>query len=173
MISHKPSHFSIYEYASTFWKEFGGKKKLNAQIKARRTIRKAVTEKNTGTQTRRGTTTYFATQKHNILQETLKNKLVAKYGQENVFMETNFVDIKVIQPDVIYFYEVKSSAYASDCIREALGQILLYAHRDDDSRPKQLIVAGQYKPNDDEVVFINYVKKNLNLNFSYENIDLD
>jgi hypothetical protein len=45
--------------------------------------------------------------------------------------------------------------------------------RDDDSRPKQLIVAGQYKPNDDEVEFINYVKKNLNLNFSYENIDFD
>jgi hypothetical protein len=43
----------------------------------------------------------------------------------------------------------------------------------DDSRPKQLIVAGQYKPNDDEVEFINYVKKNLNLNFSYENIDFN
>jgi hypothetical protein len=87
-------------------------------------------------------------------------------------MEENFVDIKVIQPDKIYLYEVKSSAYASDCIREALGQILSCVHRDSDERPKQLIVAGQYKPNDDEVKFIDFVKKNLNLNFSYESVDL-
>jgi len=98
--------------------------------------------------------------------------LIAKYGKENVSMEENFVDIKVVQPNKIYLYEVKSSAYASDYIREALGQILSYAHRDSDKRPKQLIVAGQYKPNDDEVEFINFVRKNLKLNFSYESVDL-
>jgi len=175
MMANKPAHLSIHEYSELLYDEFGrdGEKKAKARETGRRASRRAATGKNTGTQTRRGTTTYVATQKHNILQETLKNKLVAQYGEENVFMEKNFVDIKVVQPDKIYFYEVKSSAYASDCIREALGQILSYAHRDDDSRPKQLIVAGQYKPNDDEVEFINYVKKNLNLDFSYENIDFD
>lgn len=173
MISHRPSHLSIYEYASTFWKEFGGKKKTNTQITARRTTRGEVTGKNTGTQTRRGAASYIATQKHNILQEALKKRLVAEYGAENVFMEKDFVDIKLIQPDKIRLYEIKSSAYASDCVREALGQILSYAHRDDDGRQKQLVVVGQYKPNDDEVDFINFVKKNLNLNFSYENIDIE
>ncbi len=172
MISHKPSHLSIYEYASTFWKEFGGKKKPNAQIKARRTIRKAVTEKNTDTQTRRGASSYIAKQKHNILQEALKNKLVEKFGKQNVLMEENSVDIKVFQPDKIYFYEIKSSAYASDCIREALGQILLYAHSDNDERPKQLIIAGQNKPNESDMLFINFVKQIIDFNFSYENIDL-
>jgi len=171
MISHKPHHLSVYEYSSELCGKFGGKKNANPQIKARRTTREAVTGKNTGTQTRRGAATYVATQKHNILQEALKNKLVVKYGEENVFMEENFVDVKVVQPDKIYLYEVKSSAYASDCIREALGQILSYAHSDNDKRPKQLIIAGQYRPNDDEVEFINFVKRNLKLDFSYENIN--
>jgi hypothetical protein len=172
MISHKPHHLSVYEYSSKLCGEFGGKKKQNTQIKMRRTIREAATGKNTETQTRRGAATYVATQKHNILQEALKNKLIEKYGKENVLMEENNVDLKVLQPEKIYFYEVKSSAYASDCIRDALGQILSYAHIDSDSRPKQLIVAGQYKPNADDVEFINFVKKNLNLNFNYESVDL-
>ncbi|MGH7992793.1 MAG: hypothetical protein ACREDQ_04705, partial [Limisphaerales bacterium] len=73
----------------------------------------------------------------------------------------------------IYIYEVKSSAYASDCIIEALGQILLYTHRDDDRRPKKLIVVGQHKPTDAEAGFVNYVKEKLNLDFSYENIDVE
>ncbi|MGI8967462.1 MAG: hypothetical protein ACR2H1_15445 [Limisphaerales bacterium] len=136
MISHKPPHLSVYEYSSELCREFGGKKKTNPRIKARRTTREAATWKNTGTQTRRGAATYIATQNHNILQEALKNKLITKYGEENVFMEQNFVDIKVVQPDRIYFYEVKSSSYASGCIIEALGQILSYAHIDDDIRPK-------------------------------------
>ena len=173
LISLKPSYLSLYEFASTFWKEFGGKKKTNTQISVRRTARKAVAGKNTGMQTRRGTATYIATQKHNLLQEALRNRLIAEYGEGNVFMEENFVDLKVIQPDEIRLYEVKSSAYASDCVKEALGQILSYAHRDNDSREKQLIVVGQYEPNDDEIEFINYVRKNLNLDFSYENIDLE
>jgi hypothetical protein len=136
MISHKPHHLSVYEYSSKLCGEFGGKKKPNAQIKLRRTTREAATGKNTETQTRRGAATYVATQKHNILQEALKHKLIEKYGKENVLMEENNVDLKVLQPEKIYFYEVKSSAYASDCIREALGQILSYAHVDSDSRPK-------------------------------------
>lgn len=175
MIANKPAHLSIYNYSEELYFKFGKDNKKEIKISEGRRItgRKATKEKNTGIQTRRGTTTYVATQKHNILQEALKKKLVAEYGEENILMEKNFVDIKVIQSDKIYFYEVKSSAYASDCIREALGQILSYAHRDDDKRPKQIIIAGQYKPNDDEVNFIEYVRKNLNLNFRYENIDLD
>jgi hypothetical protein len=171
MISNKPAHLSIYEYAAELWNKFGKKKKIKLQT--RRTTRRASTGKNTGAQIRRGTTSYIVTQKHNILQEALKQKLIVEYGQENVFMEENFVDIKVVLPDKICFYEVKSSAYASDCIKEALGQILSYSYVDKDKKSKQLIVAGQYKPNDDEKNFIKYVKENLKLNFDYENIDLD
>ena len=174
MIANKPAHLSIYEYSEELYDKFGRdeKEKTSGRKGSRRTTRKAATGRNTGTQTRRGAATYIATQKHNILQEALKKKLIAKYGEENVILEKNYVDIKVIQPDKIYLYEVKSSAFASDCVREALGQILSYSHRDEDKRPKEIIVAGQYKPNEAEVEFIKYVKKNIKLNFEYENIDL-
>lgn len=173
-MENKPAHLSIYEYSEELFNKFGDKKKnAEDQKETRRTVRRATGHKNTQTQIRRGTATHVAVQKHNLLQEKLKNKLIAEYGKENVFLEKNFVDIKVIQSDKIYLYEIKSSAYASDCIKEALGQILSYAHRDSDKKPKQLIIAGQYPPNGDEIEFINYVKENLNLNFSYQHIDLE
>ncbi|HXR46134.1 MAG TPA: hypothetical protein VN784_01730 [Candidatus Limnocylindrales bacterium] len=175
MIAHKPAHLSIYEYSEELYNRFGGdkQKKIETMGRARKTTRRATSEKNTTTQTRRGALSYIAVQKHNMLQEALKNKLIEKYGKANVFMEHDFVDIKVIQPDKVYFYEVKSSAYAGECVKEALGQILSYTHRDSDKRPKHLIVAGQYEPNADEAEYINYVKRNLNLIFDYEKIDFE
>lgn len=174
MIAHKPAHLSIYEYSKKLYDKFGREEvEKKARKSSRKTKRKATTTKNTGSQTRRGASSYIATQRHNILQEALKNKLILKYGASNVLMEENFVDIKVVQPGKIYLYEVKSSAYASDCVREALGQILSYSHCDKDGRPKHLIVAGQYKPNEDEIEFIKYVKKNIKLDFEYEQVDID
>jgi hypothetical protein len=140
MIARKPVHITTHQYMLKLCDKFGGgaKEKAESGKRIRRTTRQAAAEKNIGTQTRRGAGTYVATPKHNILQEALKHKLIEKYGKENVLMEENNVDIKVLQPKKIYFYEVKSSAYASDCIREALGQILSYAYIDSDSRPKSL-----------------------------------
>jgi hypothetical protein len=173
MISNKPSQLSIYEYSEQLYEKFGGNKKNSSKRKStKRNTRQGATGRNTGVQTRRGTSSYFASQKHNLLQETLFKKLVKIYGNKNVILEENYVDIKVTLKDKILLYEVKSSAYASDCIREALGQIISYSQREKDIRQKHLIVAGQYKPNEDENEFIDYVKKNLKISFTYENIDL-
>lgn len=78
----------------------------------------------------------------------------------------------MVQPEVIVFYEVKSSPYASDCIREALGQILSYTFNDLDNRQKKLVVVGQ-SPNKNEVEFIKFIKKTLNIEFEYEIIDIE
>jgi hypothetical protein len=173
MISNKPSHLSIYEYSEQLYDQFGRNKKTSSKRKStKRTSRQGASGRNTGAQTRRGTTSYVANQKHNLLQETLFKKLVKFYGVKNVVLEENYVDIKVILKDKILLYEVKSSAYASDCIREALGQIISYSHREKDKREKHLIVAGQYQPNEDEIEFIDYVKRSLKISFTYENIDL-
>jgi hypothetical protein len=170
MISDKPAHLSVFQYAAKFWRKFGDEKEAVSENEAKRGKRRAVAQKNTKTQTRGGALPYIATQKHNLLQEALKRKLVGQYGEKNVLMEEDNVDIKVIQRDKIYFYEVKSAGWAGDCVKEALGQILLYTHRDNDGRPKHLIVAGQYEPNADELKYINYLKQNLALNFDYEKI---
>jgi hypothetical protein len=167
MISRKPAHISVYDYMMELWNKFGGKKK---KLNTKKTSRRAVTKRNISPQMRHGASNYVATQKHNILQLVLWKKLIAKYGKRNVTMEENYVDIKVTQPLEIRLYEVKSSSHATDCMKEALGQILAYTHGYKDPRPKKLIVAGQYEPNANDLDFINYVKKTLNLSIEYESI---
>lgn len=134
--------------------------------------RNAVTAKNTAPQTRSGTSLYIAQQFHNVLQENMKKILENKYGEKNVIMEKDYVDLKVMLPNEIILYEVKSSLYAGECIREALGQIMSYAYADKDIRQKRLVIAGRNEPNQDEENFIKYIKKNLKLDFSYEVINI-
>lgn len=67
-------------------------------------------------------------------------------------------------------YEVKSASYASDCIEEALGQILGYVFNDEDPRRKRIVVVGQYPPNTDDQRFIEYVKSMVRIKFSYEHM---
>jgi hypothetical protein len=54
-----------------------------------------------------------------------------------------------------------------ECIKEALGQILLYSLNDQDERPKKHIVVGQYPATENDTIYINFLKKNLKLEFEY------
>lgn len=175
MIENKPAHLSIYEYTVWLYDKFGGTENGRGKKKKfgiRRTKRRAATGKNTGTQIRSGTESHIAKQIHNELQLALEKKLIAKYGKKCVLLEEDFIDIKVVLPHKVYYYEVKSAAYAGDCVKQALGQILSYSHLEENHIPQELIVAGQNPPNKDEKRFIKYVQKNLKLNFSYEQIKL-
>lgn len=172
MIANKPAHLSIYEYSEQLYDMFGRKEKVKSRDRKKRIARRAATGRNTTPQTRSGSSNYIAIQKHNLLQEVLKEKLIRIYGAKNVFLEENYVDITVKLPNLVLLYEIKSSAYASDCIREALGQIIAYSQRDKDRRRKKLFVAGQYQPNEDEVEYLNYIKKHLTLDLEYESIDV-
>jgi hypothetical protein len=183
MMSQKPPNVDVHSYMWYLFEKFGRKRgekkaeeirsgdKLEATVEKAR-MRKAVEIKNTNSQVRTVARSYIVTQRHNKLQEALKNKLVGKYGKEAVRMEENYVDIKVLLPDSIDFYDVKSSPYASDCTREALGQILSYSFTDKDPRRKKIVVVGQYLPNNQEIEFIHWLKSNLNIEFEYENIDI-
>ena len=180
MMSNKPAHLNVYAFMRQLYHQFGSKedKKEIAEtstrkIQQRKTTRKSVSEKKTDTQIRTITRSYVAEQKHNKIQETLKKLLVMQYGEKNVVLEENFVDIKVIQPNYISFYEVKSSPYASECIKEALGQILLYSLNDNDSRPKKHIVVGQYPATDNDNKYIEFLKNNLKVEFDYINVEIE
>jgi hypothetical protein len=83
MIAKKPARLSVYDYMTELYAEFGGGAKDETETgKRRRRIRRAAAEKNIETQTRQGTAAHVVTQKHNKLQEKLRNKLIAKYGEE-------------------------------------------------------------------------------------------
>ena len=180
MMLNKPAHLNVYAFMRQLYNQFGDNEDKNEIVcsitqkkKRKRTKRQATNGRNTATQTRTVTRSYVAEQKHNKIQEALVKLLSEKYGDENVVLEENYVDIKLIQPDYITFYEVKSSPYASECIKEALGQILLYSLNDTDKRPKKHIVVGQYPPTDNDKKYIDFLKQNLKLEFDYLNVELE
>lgn len=177
MILNKPARFSVYEFMRQLYDQFGHKSKesaySNRKIGSRRIKRVASKNRNTKTQIRTVTRSYVAVQRHNKLQEALRELLIAEHGKDSVLLEENYVDLKLIKPNHIIFYEVKSCAYASDCVKEALGQILQYSLNDTDVRPKKHVIVGQYPATKEDEKYIKYVKKNLKVNFEYMNVDLD
>jgi len=179
MMKYKPAYLNVYEFMRQLYDQFGeneDKKEIVGTSKSkrqRRTTRRATSGRNTSTQIRTVTRSYVVEQKHNKIQEALEALLIKEYGKENVILEENFVDIKLIQSEYISFYEVKSSSYASECIKEALGQILLYSLNDNDNRPKKHIVVGQYPATDNDDKYIAFIKKNLKLEFEYLNVEIE
>lgn len=181
MMLNKPLDLDVFSFMQKLFDQFGGKgnNKKEALITIQKTSlkrdkRKPTNERNITPQLRTASgTTYITEQKHNKIQQALVKKLSKEYGKENVIIEENYVDVKLVQPDFIHFYEVKSSSYPFDCIREALGQILLYSLKDEDKRPKKHIVVGQYEATEEDKKYIDFLKQNLKLHFDYLNVDIE
>lgn len=180
MISNKPSSENIYDYMRQLYKNFGSdkeEKNTTSQLeKPKRIKRVGSTEsigKNTQTHTRTINRSYSVEQKHYKIQEALRKQLGDEYGKENVILEENYVDVKLLQPEYLGFYEVKSASYACECIREALGQILFYSYHDQDKRKKKIFVVGQYPANQQDVGYIEYIKEKLNLEFEYLSVEIE
>lgn len=179
LINNKPAGQDIYSYMEGLYKIYGSdkdKERMSSPApgnslapKPPRT-RKPSTTKNTAPQVRSGTGSYIARQKHNELQEALKQKLIEKHGKDAVSMEENWVDVRLVLKNEIVFYEVKSASYASDCIEQALGQVLGYIFNDRDTRKKRIVVVGPYPPNESDKNFIAYIKSLLNIEFDYQSL---
>ena len=181
MISNKPSEKNVYSYMIELSDRFIKNNKENLDIKKSenkkrsvRVTRKASKRRNIQAHHRKTTNrSYIVEQKHNKIQEALKAKLAKEYGEENVLLEENYVDVKLIQPNYIGLYEVKSSSYASECVKEALGQILFYSYHDQDKKMKKIYVVGQYPANNQDCGYIKYVRDKLKLDFEYINIGIE
>lgn len=176
MILHKPVHLNVYQYMWELFEKFGNnkdKKEIESKIKKRRIKRRAATERNTEPQKRTVIRSYIAEQKHNKIQKALVKMLTAKYGSDCIKLEENYVDVKLIEREYITFFEVKSSSFASECVKEALGQLLLYSLNDTDKRLKKHVVVGQYPVNENDLQYIDFLKRNLRLEFDYLNVEID
>lgn len=177
MIANKPSDKNVYAYMMELSNRFikSNEQDLAARKSGRnaKVTRRASKSRNTQAHRRTVNRSYIVEQKHNKIQEALKAKLVEEYGKENILLEENYVDVKLIQTNYVGLYEVKSASYASDCVREALGQILFYAYHDKDKRAKKIYVVGQYPANEQDKGYIQYVKDKLKLDFEYLNIEIE
>jgi len=178
MIQNKPANLSSFEYTKTLWDKFGGKgKKGKLEIRdvpTKTQRRRSASELKYREQIRISSHRISIVEpKHVQLQLALREKLFEEFGKDSrVLFEENDVDVKLVQPNQIVFYEVKTSPFASDCIKAALGQLLSYAFADTDERKKKLVVVGQYPPNPDDKRFIEFIKKILRIEFEYRSVRL-
>lgn len=141
---------------------------MSSEIKAKAHGKRKETEsKNIAPQQRQGSVSIIANQYHNELQNELFELLKKQYGDRNVHMEKNYVDIIVELQDKEIYYEVKSDSFASQCIRQALGQLLSYVHNNSSTKNVELVVYGKNHPNPSEEKFIKYVSDTLNIPFQY------
>jgi len=181
MIANKPTNQDVHNFMRKYYFKFSKEVPTHDESdnsdnsnkqRTKKRKRKGTKSRNTKSQTRTIHQSFVVEQKHNKIQEALRNKLEMEYGEKNVILEENYVDVKLIQDKFIGFYEVKSSPYASECIKEALGQILLYVNNDENPIEKKIYVVGQYPPNDQDKQYIEFIKKNLNIEFDYINVEL-
>lgn len=86
-----------------------------------------------------------------------------------VEMETNYIDVKIENDKQVTLYEVKLGRPVN-CIRKGLGQLLSYLwyNFEDDTRKKKIVVVGPSAPNEEEKAFIDFIKKNLRVDFEYQ-----
>ena len=128
-----------------------------------------VTTKNTKSHTRNINASYVVNAVHNRMQQNLYEKLVEMHGVENVTMEKNYVDIKLIETNKITFFEVKHSNSAIGCIRNGLGQVLDYLWKDEDANAdnSKIVIVGHQQPTNTEINYIKFLKDNLDIEFEY------
>jgi hypothetical protein len=108
-------------------------------------------------------------QAHHRIRNRLYKQLVRQHGEENVYMEQDFVDIQVSDGKTLSIYEIKPYRSVLKCVREALGQVLLYAWHEATIQQQKLklIVVGPTRPTKDEELFIAFVKRAVKMDFDY------
>lgn len=133
---------------------------------------KTRTKIDTSKQYRTGSAAYVADAAHNILQEKVYKYLCERFGITNVELERDNIDITLNRSNAITLYEVKPYLSTERCIREALGQLLLYSYRyhvQSVGQRLQLAVVGPNKPSSQDRKFLQYVKDSIRLPIEYMN----
>jgi hypothetical protein len=110
---------------------------------------------------RRVKATYKVSAEHNKIQNKLYEHLVRQHGAENVLMEHDYVDLQVRLGREITLYEIKPHGTALTCLREALGQIMLYGWRAsaEAGLKLRLVIVGPKRMTESEADFLRYLKK--------------
>lgn len=103
---------------------------------------------------------------HQKMQEAIK-PILEREGYTEIVMEEDHVDIRANWRDVPHFFELKTYDSAKACIREAIGQILEYAHYPQNSRATELIIVGPAVPTDDDKRYLKTLRDRYNLRLYY------
>lgn len=116
--------------------------------------------------------------RHREIQKALHGELVRRHGPDAVRHEHptvlgGRVDLRVDEGDGrIVYYEVKTAATARGCIREALGQLLEYAHWPGVEPVHKLVVASDRPLDDNAAAWLRELGDRYGLALRYFEVDL-
>lgn len=83
------------------------------------------------------------------------------------------MDLRVVEDGGhVVYYEIKTAATAKDCIREALGQFLEYAHWPGAETVHELVVASDRPLDDDAAAWLRTLSDRYGLPLRYFEVDL-
>ncbi len=95
------------------------------------------------------------------------------YKSDSVKSEYNRVDIQAeTTKGKRHFFELKTSC-AKSSIRQALGQLLEYNHYPTVQKADELYIVSFYKPNTDDLNYMEYIRKTYNINIWYRYFDYE
>lgn len=100
--------------------------------------------------------------KHKEMQNALKPILLAE-GYDKVYLEKDCVDVKAFTKyGQKHFFELKVYS-AKESIREALGQILEYAHYPQNTKAKKLFIVSPEPPTEDDRNYMEFLRETYKL----------
>lgn len=113
--------------------------------------------------------------RHNELQYALFQRLVSKYGIDNVGTELTSgigtsVDIVVNMDGEYYYYEIKTAASPRACLREAIGQLLEYSFWPGAQPATRLIIVGESPADNDCIEYLRRLNLKFPLPIYYEQV---
>lgn len=115
---------------------------------------------------------------HNTLQLALYQHLCHEFGSANVQMERplphgGFVDAAVRRNHLESFYEVKVAKTVRLCVRNALGQLIEYAHWPSTDRASEIVVVGEALVDPDSKAYLRLLREELGLRLWYRRINVE
>ena len=110
---------------------------------------------------------------HNEIQNKFIFYLKQAYPQDIINGEKTWIDAQRETSSDVFIYEIKPSISVYACIREGIGQLLDYHHQHPTKKPKKILIVGQSEPEDRDLSFIENIKSNLQIPFTYLAFDKD
>lgn len=108
---------------------------------------------------------------HNIIQNKFIKYLANNYPNESIKGEKNRIDAKRENDSEIHIYEIKPYENVFSCIRDGIGQLLDYSHHYNTKKEIKIYIVGPNTPNDKDLKFINAIRNNIKIPFSYISFD--
>jgi hypothetical protein len=133
-----------------------------------------INDKNTEPSYRKVAYSKLVSKTHNKIQIAFARQLKMEHPDNIVRTETNYIDIKRESQTEIFYYEVKPYNSAYNCVRAGIGQLLDYCFMNPSkSKIIHLRIVGISIPTPQEIEFIDYIKKSINISFDYIHFNIE